>query len=334
MVTHSLLIRRFISLTHKAIQFDPLKMPLDTKKDLVVITSAGGQQAAHLVPTLYQHDCRLRLVVNSNTSQRRLQKQYPNAEVLIADLVEPSEASRVLAGAAVLYHVGPTFHTFETQIGYNLVTAALELRSAAEPFKHFVYSSVIHTQIRKLLNHDAKRLVEEFLIESGLSYTVVKPTHFMDMFPAAKLAKDANQQVEWPAWWDPEISSALIALCDLGEAASKIMLEREPHVFASYDLCGTEPMSHTLQCEIAGKSMGKAITPTLVDFRTAVNDFVSFKYGENVPSYSRDATERLFLYYNRYGLPGNPNLLRWILGREPTSFQAWVESEVKGSKSG
>ena len=307
-------------------------MPLDTGQDLIVITSAGGQQAAHLAPLLYQHTHRLRLIVHSASSQQRLQKTLPDAEVLTADLAEPSEAFKVLAGAAAVYHIGPTFHTFETQIGYNMVTAALAHRKADGIFKHFVYSSVTHTQIRKLLNHDAKRLVEEFLVESGLPYTIVKPTHFMDMFPVAELMRSAEQDIMWPAWWDPDTKFAFIALRDLGFAASKFLIEREPHFFAAYDLCGTGLMSHTEQCEIAGKVIGKTITPVLTDFRKAVDDFVARKYGKDVPSYSRDAAERLFLYYNRHGLPGNPSLLRWILGREPTSFRTWADDQVKGAK--
>ena len=240
--------------------------------------------------------------------------------------------SKVLAGAAAVYHIGPTFHTFETQIGHNMVTAALAHQKADGIFKHFVYSSVTHTQIRKLLNHDAKRLVEEFLVESGLPYTIVKPTHFMDMFPVAELMKSAEQDITWPAWWDPDTKFAFIALRDLGFAASKFLIEREPHFFAAYDLCGTGLMSHTEQCEIAGKVIGKTITPVLTDFRKAVDDFVAGKYGKDVPSYSRDAAERLFLYYNRHGLPGNPSLLRWILGREPTSFRKWADDQVKGAK--
>ena len=306
-------------------------MPLDTSQELVVITSAGGQQAAHLLPLLYQHTHRIRLVVSGVKSQQRLQKSFPDADVLTADLAEPLEAYKVLEGAAVAYHIGPTFHTFETQIGFNMVTAAVAHRKANGIFKHFVYSSVIHTQIRKLLNHDAKRLVEEFLIESGLPYTIVKPTHFMDMFPVAELDKPSKKHIEWPVWWDPDTSFAYIALHDLGLAATKFLLERETHFFTAYELCGTGMMSHMEQCEIAGKVIGKTITPVLTGFSKAVDDFVSWKYGEDVPSYSRDATERLFLYYNRHGLPGNPNLLRWILGREPTSFQTWAEEQVKGS---
>jgi hypothetical protein len=55
----------------------------------------------------------------------------------------------------------PSIDLFETQIGYNMVKAAVDARKFNGIFKHFVYSAVIYTLIRKLLNHEAKRYVEE-----------------------------------------------------------------------------------------------------------------------------------------------------------------------------
>ena len=37
----------------------------------------------------------------------------------------------------------------------------------------------------------------------------------------------------------------------------------------------------------------------------------------------------MFRYYNRHGLRGNPNVLAWLLGRRPTSFDEFVGSVVK-----
>jgi len=230
-------------------------------------------------------------------------------EFLVADLTEPSKVTRVLAGATSVYHIGPTFHPFETQIGHNMIKAASDARKATGTFKHFVYFSVIHTQIRKLLNHEYKRFVEKSLIESGLSYTIIKPTHFMEMFPIEIPMQSPKKEAIFPSWWDPAVEFAFIAGPDLGLAAFKVLAERERHFYASYELCGTTHMSHAEQCVIAGKVLEKTITPKLVELMASVEEFVELKYGNEVNGYSRDATERLFLYYNRHGLPGNSNIL-------------------------
>ena len=34
--------------------------------------------------------------------------------------------------------------------------------------------------------------------------------------------------------------------------------------------------------------------------------------------------KQMFDYYARYGLPGNPNVLGWLLGRPPTSYAGFA----------
>jgi hypothetical protein len=38
---------------------------------------------------------------------------------------------------------------------------------------------------------------------------------------------------------------------------------------------------------------------------------------------------RMFEYYDQWGLMGNPNVLRWILKREPTSFESFVQRTLE-----
>ena len=294
--------------------------------DLIVITSAGGQQAATLLPLISKEKgIFLRLVVATEISKTRLQTAYPVAEVLTADLAEPAEAARVMAGASLVYHIGPTFHQFEIQIGYNMINAAL-----SEPkLRHFVYSAVLHTQIRKLLNHDAKRHVEEYLVESGLNFTILKPTHFTDMFPTAQLVQTSDEEAVLRWYFDPDVVFSFIALSDLGLAAFKVITEGEKHYYASYELSGTKLESHTEQAQIAGKVLGKKVRVETIPLMAAVEEWLKLKYDGPVSPYTRDAAERLFLYYNRRGLPGNTNILKWLIGQEPLDFQGWMEREVQ-----
>ena len=43
---------------------------------------------------------------------------------------------------------------------------------------------------------------------------------------------------------------------------------------------------------------------------------------------TRDAGQRLILYYNNHGLCGSANIMKWILGREPTSWEEWVQAKM------
>jgi uncharacterized protein YbjT (DUF2867 family) len=102
--------------------------------------------------------------------------------MLITDLTQPSECIYVLDGVTAVYHIGPPFHPKEAGIGFNMIDAALhhskDSKNGEVGIEHFVHSSVLHSLLRKLINHGCKRYLEEYLIESGLAYTILQPMHF------------------------------------------------------------------------------------------------------------------------------------------------------------
>ena len=82
-------------------------MPVNFDKDLILVTCASGKQGTDLVPLLYKQWKRLRLQVHSDASAQRLRKQYPNAEIVQADLDDHSAAPRLLDGVTAAYLIGP-----------------------------------------------------------------------------------------------------------------------------------------------------------------------------------------------------------------------------------
>lgn len=112
-------------------------MSVDYSNDLTLITCASGKQAAFLLPILVNKYKKLRLAVNSQASKERLEKEYSNVDVVQADLTEPQDCRKLLEGVTALYHIGPPMHPKETEIGYNMIDAAVAQGSS---FKHFVCS--------------------------------------------------------------------------------------------------------------------------------------------------------------------------------------------------
>jgi hypothetical protein len=51
--------------------------------------------------------------------------------------------------------------------------------------------------------------------------------------------------------------------------------------------------------------------------------------GELQPDITRDETERLVLFYTLRGLKGNASVLKWLIGRDPTSVDEWVKSQLE-----
>jgi uncharacterized protein YbjT (DUF2867 family) len=195
--------------------------------------------------------------------------------------------------------------------------------------KHFVYSSVLHPSLRKLMNHDCKRYVEEYLVESGVPYTILQPSHFMDTFPIQKLLSE--EKPIYTALCNPDVKFSYTSLRDLGEAAAKILEQREEHFHATYQLVSTSPlMSYRDVCEIASRVIGKNILLRTTPFQKTLEGNVGGMLGLPEDAYRRDGVQRMLLYYESRGLVGNTNVMRWILGREPSGWEAWVKGKMRG----
>ena len=135
-------------------------MTVNFDQDLILIIGASGRIASSILPSLSQRWKRLRLVCNSDTSSNRLSKDYPGAEVVKVDLAEPSACRALLTGVTTVFHIGPPFHPHESEIGYNVIDAAvLESEAPDNNFQHFVYSSVLQSIFRKMMNHDQRTLL-------------------------------------------------------------------------------------------------------------------------------------------------------------------------------
>lgn len=185
------------------------------------------------------------------------------------------------------------------------------------------------------MNHDCKRYIEEYLIESGLAYTILQPSHFMDMFPLAKLLSEENPT--YTAHWDPAVKFSYTSLHDLGEATAKILEQREEHFYATYQMVSTDvPMGYQDVCAIASKVIGKEIRVEVMRFQKVMEGEGSAEglFGLERGEQQRDGVQRMLLWYQYRGLVGSRNVMGWVLGREPVGWEEWCEGVVRDVRGG
>ncbi|KIW90510.1 uncharacterized protein Z519_09157 [Cladophialophora bantiana CBS 173.52] len=306
--------------------------------EIVVLTCASGKQCTQIIPSLYEQPqkYRLRLVVHSQKSFEKLEKQYPGAEVLQADLNVPDDCARLVDGATTIYYVSPTFQPQEQHFAFNVIDAAMaEKAKPNSKFSHFILSSVLHPEISKLLNHDRKRLIEEYLCESSLCYTILQPSHFADNAISRLMAEKDCQAPVFMAAHDPEVAFSFSCVRDHAEASVKIIQERSRHFFATYQLVSTWPMKYTQYVQSIGDVLGKTFEIKRVPYEQAVQKYCELLFGPDqvLDQSQRDAPERLLLYYNSRGIVGNPGVLEWLLGRPATSPAQLASMMVEKGKS-
>jgi uncharacterized protein YbjT (DUF2867 family) len=297
---------------------------VNLENELILIICASGKQASAIIPILLTQWKRLRLAVHSDSSAQRLREKYPDAEVVQADLVNPYDTKRIMKGVSAVYHVGPTGNAHETQCGYNMIDAAVA-ESKDGVFKHFILSSVFPTQLRKLMNHDCKRYVEEYLMESGLNFTILQPSHFFDNTPVALFMQ--QDEPAYPIPYNPDIKFSFTALRDLADITARVFEEREKHYYAVYPIISTMPTPYHEFLEIVGKAIGKPLKVEKKSFEECV-EFIANRFGARADPRKMDMMERLLLYYDRRGLWGNPGVTEWLLQRKPTGCEEWAKMAV------
>ncbi|KAK5175590.1 uncharacterized protein LTR77_000729 [Saxophila tyrrhenica] len=295
-------------------------MSVDTNNDLILITAASGKQARGLLPHLTGTWKHLRLNVASQASADRLKQQYPGADVTQHDISDPHACDTMLQGVTACFLVTPAFHPQETQCGINVINAA-------------------RSSMQKMMNHDAKRYIEEYLVESGVPHTIIQPTHLMETLPLAKIVEEAEKdgKASHPLFWDPSVPSTSVSTRDVGEAAAKILAERERHFSATYQLVGTRaPISYTQIAAIVSEEIGKPFSieqKPIDDGVKAFNSMMTSGKPETADFLMKQGPARMFMYYNGRGIIGNPNVLEMLLGRKALDYRDWVKmglKEIKG----
>jgi hypothetical protein len=103
----------------------------------------------------------------------------------------------------------------------------------------------------------------------------------------------------------------------------KLWVLTEPnHLNATYELVGTLPMSHVEVAEILSRILNRAVQVE----KEEIGDWRLRAKG--MSEYTLENLIDMFKYYDQWGLRGTPNVLRWILKREPTSLEIFADRIV------
>jgi NAD(P)H dehydrogenase (quinone) len=163
-----------------------------------------------------------------------------------------------------------------------------------------------------------KLRVEEMLFESGLPFTILQPAPYMQNLLAGwkSIVEEGVLRVPYSV----ESKFSFVDLEDIAEAATIILTEGN-HLNATYELAGMLPMSHVDVAEIFVRVLNHDVQAE----KDEIKSFAARLRAGGLNEYSLKNLVRMFEYYDQWGLVGNPNVLRWILKRAPTSVESFVE---------
>jgi uncharacterized protein YbjT (DUF2867 family) len=284
---------------------------------MILVTAANGNQGKVLVPRLLAAGQSIRAWVASDSSAKAL-RSTGVTDVVVGDMADPKVLADAMRGVEKVYYVGPTLHHQEREMGFAAVDAA-----RAAGVKHFVFSSVLHAILTDLTQHEIKRDIEEHLLSSALEYTILQPANYM----LAHRLKPVLEQGVFLLSWALDRYQSMVDLTDVAQVAASVLTDSERHLGATYELVSTGRYTAHDLAQVLSEELGREVHAKEIDsdeFTKAslgVDDLDRF-------AYRTQAARAISRRYSSHDFVGNPNVLTWLLGCEPTTFRQFVRREL------
>ncbi len=283
---------------------------------MILVTGAAGKTGLAVIRALDRVGASVRALVHKAESQDAVESAGA-CEIYLGDLLNLNDLQQIMQGVEAVYHICPNVHPGELEIGIRIIQAAKEAG-----VNHFVFHSVLHPQIESMPHHWQKLRVEERLIESGMPFTILQPTAYMQNIISLipKILEEGVYRVPYPI----QTATSLVDLQDLAEAAALVLTEAG-HTGAIYELVGTEPITQAQVAAVLSVVLGKDIEAQRIPFNTWETQALKNGLG----SYQRYTLLKMFQHYMNFGFNGNPLVLSWLLDRQPTSLEMCLRRDLE-----
>lgn len=282
---------------------------------MVLVTSANGQVGRRIIPELAKRGIEVR-AMDINPGVEAL-KELGAKETFVGDASKADVMREAMQGCDKVLYIPPMFVYDELKMAKLAIDIAVE-----QKVKKYVFMSVLHPQMSTLLQHTHKLHGEEYLIYKGLSegldYTILQPMHYHHTF---RVADAWNTNLSF-MFYDLNAGLSGVDARDVAEVAAKVLTE-PGHENATYELCGPDFLSAAESVDIFNKVTGRDCKLIQIDVEELI------KRNGVTDSYGKEAFRALAYTYGTYGFKGNPNVLTWLLGRAPITFEEWLKDEIE-----
>ncbi len=283
------------------------------KQKPLLLSGANGRTGRAILKTMADHMIPVRAFIR-NAEQAEELKALGAGECVVGDMTDPASIAAAMKGAGKVLHIGPPMHPDELSITQHFIKAA-----QAEGVEHFIYYSVMHPLRREVRHHRLKLDAEEILIESGLPYTILQPSRYMQhLVPIWSKVTDEGVHA-MP--FDTTKKFNVVDLDDLA-AACAVVAASDDHLYAMYELAGPEALSQEEMAATISDVIGRDVTARAIPL-----DEVAAK--AKAAGANEDRVEQMRVmnkHYDEHGFRGNPNILQYLIGKPARTFRSYVKT--------
>lgn len=278
----------------------------------VLLTGANGRTGRAVLKALAGRGARVRAFLRKPEQWGELAR-LGAAEHAVGDLADRDSLFAAARGCDRVVHIGPPMHPDEVALTANVLAAA-----RAGGGERFIYYSVLQPLRREVRHHRLKLEAEEALVESGAAYTILQPSRYMQHLRPIWREVVEHGVHAMPFGVDRAIN--VVDLEDLAEATAIVTLG-DDHAYATYELAGPEPLTQQQMAEVLAATLGRPVEARAIPLD-------ELERRARAGGASEDRIGQMLVmnrHYDRHGMRGNPNVLRWLLGREPRRFADYVD---------
>lgn len=279
---------------------------------MILVTGAGGLVGCAIIRALSRNGQRVRAFIHREETREKVLKAGA-AEVFVGDMNEERDLAGAFQGIDTVYYICSAQNPEEDGIGRKMIDIAREQGEV-----YFVYHSVLHSLLEEMAHHKKKQIVEQMLVESGLTWAIVQPAVFMQMLmPAINVVKNGGPAPQ-KFFRNGETRMNFIDLDDFAEAAVRVITNRD-YAYGTYELAGPENISRGDLEEVLSRAAGRTVKAVFSE------DAVFLDNAKILPeSYRAKTMLAMFGHYNTHSFTGNGKVFEMITGRKPRSLSDFV----------
>lgn len=268
----------------------------------ILVTTPTGKVGRELVALLTQRGATVRLGAHSVDTTRAA---FPGLETVHLDHADPATHAAAVQGVDAVYLASPG--DFPSAPEKALVDAAT--RAGVKKVVKLAAMGVEHTD-------NPLRQVEEHVRASGLAWTFLHPTWFMQNFATSMAGAVKSGTLAEPA---ADKKTAFIDARDIAAVAAKALLETGLEG-RTLTLTGAELLSRADVAAALGEELGRPVAylpMTDEQFRAAVKGFLT-------PSYL-ELMSNLYSMVRAGHMEVKTATVQEVLGRPPISFAQFAK---------
>lgn len=224
----------------------------------VAVFGATGKTGSAVARKLLARDHDVRAIVRD--PGRATELADGGAQLCVCEVNDPQDVYAAVAGAVGVYYCSPVPIGYERPFEVERVWAGNVIEaSAAAGVKHLVLLSAMGPESAPGIELiEAKRAVEHALRKSGVPFTILRPSMFMDNIAAFLPEALRAAGLHWP--FAASASLQPVAANDIAEIAVRALEAGAQD--QSFDVVGPETLTLPQMAATLGKALGFAIAYT------------------------------------------------------------------------